>query len=196
MTREEKNILFHTTKFDGMVYAGTGTANYSKAGIFNDASCYCIRSNTLAKLLLSIHTIVHAKLHGLPAPTPESDILVATFGDRGIIFMDTVTYDDYDQYVCATSIEHWIINQLLSRSYGLNPNITIKPAGIILDFGEDGKFYLSEDFHPTHQECITMDYKCNKEIKKLLHAEYIASTKRTQFVGYQIFDMKTKEEAQ
>lgn len=196
MTREEKNIAYHSRKFDGMVYAGTGVLNYNKIGIFDDTSCYCIRSNTLVNHLLAIHTVIHAGLHGLPAPTQESDILVATFGDRGIIFMDTVTYDNYNQYAYIASIERWIINQLLSRSYGLNPNITIKPAGIILDFGEDGKFYLSEDFYPTHQECITMNYKCNKEIKKLLHAEYIASTKRTQFVGYQIFDMKTKEEAQ
>lgn len=196
MTREEKNIALHSKTFDGMVYAGIGKPMYIEIGNFRDSSNYCIRSNTLASHLLAIHSIIHAKLNGFPSPTPKTPIVVATFAERGIIFMDNFEYDNYKKYACTTTMEHRIIAQLLTRSYGLKPNITIKPVGIILDFGEKGKFYLAEDFFPVHHSCITLDYKCDKKIKALLHVEYIPTTKRTQFVGHKIFDMKTKEEAQ
>lgn len=194
MTREEKNIALHSKTFDGVVYVGVGKPTYNEFGTFHDSNSYCIRSNSLANHLLAIHAIIHAKLNGFPSPTPNSPILVATFRESGVIFMDTVTCNNYKQYSHISAMEHWIISQLLKRSYGLNPIITVKPVGIILDFEEGGKFYLSDDFNPVHRSCITINYKCDKKVKNLLHAEYIPSTKRTQFVGHKIFETITKEE--
>lgn len=195
MTREEKNIKLHTRNFDGMVYAGIGTPNETEIGTFNTEDMYCIRSNSLSKQLLALHKIMYAGVNGFAYPT--SFILMATFEERSVIFFDRIdSYFCYKETTREMAIKE-MIYQLFERSYGLKPiDVLVRPVGIIIDFGKDGKYYLCEDFAPTHHECITFDKPRSRKVKTLLHAEYIANTKNTKFVGHEILNLKIKEEAQ
>ena len=197
MTREERNIKLHTNYFDGIVYAGLGSKYESVDRWLNQGDAYCIRANTIPQLLVSINTIAYTDLYHLPTPT--SDMMVATFGERGIIFVESYHFTYYRIYSEVKKFVEGIIKDLFIRSYGLKVDVESTPVGVILDFGENGKYYVCEDFRYTHRMCITLQRtksktSVSKKIFDLLGAEYVNPNKNPKFVGHEIFNLHFKEE--